>query len=156
MFAFISSEPARLDTGSEYLKLSLSTMLTVNKSIEDKFEVSRIAGSCVQKSRHGLIPAHSLTLVPRKYVPLHHILAEKFAGKLVNVFFEDNPQHDSDDRPYYDAGPNSRFLENGATLKIKEVHAEYTNVNLLDSNGSNVGFGKIRSIYLKWAKIQDG
>ena len=150
-YAFTAFEPVRLDTGTEYVKLPLSTYLKIHRNANGKAEVSRISGSANEAQKHGSVLMDGIKTVPKQYVPQHVLFAESFTGKDVRL---DAPASaDLAERPYYDAGPNSRFLEPDAVVKVKDVQAEYTSVNLLKEDGSTIGYGRIRTCFLKGAEL---
>lgn len=151
-YAFTAHEPVRLDTGTDYIKLPLSTYVKVRRNIDGKAEVDRI-GNFSAQSRHGFLPSDGLQFVPKGHVPKHVIFAEQFSGKHVCIELDEGIESALSERPYYDAGPNSKRLEPGDVLKINDVSPELSNVNLTREDGSSVGFGKIRTCFLSSAKL---
>jgi hypothetical protein len=148
-YAFTTSEPVRLDTGTEYIKLPLGSYVKILAQKEDNLEVERIGGGFNEQNRCGLIPRSKVQVTPLHFVPPHFILADKLNGQLINL-----AQNIIDsEQPYFDAGPKCKFLTKDDSLKIKDIQQEYTNVLLVDSEGASLGFGKLRTCLLFGADI---
>ena len=127
----------------------------INKS-EGRFGVTRITGPYGEKQRNGFVPCDGIKLGPKEYVPVHIIISERVSGQIVCLDYKDNLSHESEDQqPYYDAGPSSRFLDHGANMLVKDVNADFSNVNLLGADGASIGYGKICICYLSWANIRE-
>ena len=146
-FAFTTTEPTRMDTGMEYIKLPLSSYVKVPEGKNELVKVDRI-GAFSELHKTGFVPMANLQMVPATFVPKHVVLAADLVGNTVCL-----PHIEADikkhmDNPYYDAGPNSRHLEPGDRLTIKDISYEFASVNLLGKDGSSIGYGKVRICHL--------
>jgi hypothetical protein len=114
----------------------------------DSATVERI-GAFSEQQKVGHIPLADLQMLPITFVPKHVLLAELLIGRTVSLPHIDIVSKSlSIESPYYDAGANSKRLEPDDRLKVKDIMQEFASVNLMDVNGSNIGYGKIHTCHL--------
>ena len=147
-FAFSTCEPVRLDTGTEYVKLPLGSYVKILSKKDDKYEVERI-GNFGAKMKHGYVACEHLQPTPGKFIPAFVQLADRLTGKTINL-----SQNVIDlDQAYFDVGPKSKSFKNDESLRVREVLQEFASVNLMDTDGNTIAFGKIRTCSFSDAKL---
>jgi hypothetical protein len=68
-------------------------------------------------------------------------------GKFVQL---DNKK---DEFPYFDAGPNSRYLNAEIIIKVKNIEGDVASMSVYEPNGKPAGFGKIGTFHLLNAQV---
>jgi len=149
VYAHTVAEPVRLDTGTEYIKLPFATYVRILHEEDGKMKVRRLTGSSSEVQSLGTVPSEQLKIIPMEFIPPYVLSSERFSGKHVCLKIADGLSYE--DKPYFDAGPRSKRLEANDIIKVKDVHADFANVSLIDEKGAGMGFGKIRTWTLEGA-----
>ena len=131
--------------------MPLSTFVKVQQKVDHRLQVQRVLPVGPPSAQHGLVPADGVTLVPDNLIPPHVILADKFHGKVAQLSVADGCA--TEDKPYYDAGPHAKFLEDGSLVQVNRVDTDVCHVNLVKELGDKVGFGKIPTRFLLSATV---
>ena len=97
-YGFTNMKPIRIDAGTEYINLPLSTFVKVHSKVDHRLRVDCIHFTGSATAETGLVPSEGNTIISDRFVPRHIILADSFNGKVATLAVGADCSYDS--KPY--------------------------------------------------------